>query len=59
MVEEQEKQAISKKWAANIERSVNIQQTVHRHIPEDNTVHSHCCENLKSNKLYTVSHVYS
>jgi hypothetical protein len=27
------------------ETSVNIYQTTRRHIPEDSTLHSHCCEN--------------
>jgi hypothetical protein len=30
------------------ERSVATQQTTRRHIPEDDTLHNHCCENLKS-----------
>jgi hypothetical protein len=30
------------------ETSVAIQQTTRRHIPEDDTLHNHRCENLKS-----------
>jgi hypothetical protein len=30
------------------ETSVDIQRTTRRHIPEDDTLHIHRCENLKS-----------
>jgi hypothetical protein len=30
------------------ETSVAFQQTTRRHTPEDDTLHNHCCENLKS-----------
>jgi hypothetical protein len=30
------------------ETSVATQQTTRRHIPEDDTLHNHRCENLKS-----------
>jgi hypothetical protein len=30
------------------ETSVATQQTIQRYIPEDDTLHNHCCENLKS-----------
>jgi hypothetical protein len=30
------------------EMSVNFQRTTRRYIPEDSTLHNHCCENLKS-----------
>jgi hypothetical protein len=30
------------------EMSVDIQRTTRRHIPEDDTLHNHLCENLKS-----------
>jgi hypothetical protein len=30
------------------ETSVASQQTTRRYIPEDDTPHNHCCENLKS-----------
>jgi hypothetical protein len=33
------------------ETLVETQRTTSRHIPDDNTLHNHCCENLKS---YTV-----
>jgi hypothetical protein len=29
------------------ETSVDAQQTTRRYIPEDDTLHNHCCENLK------------
>jgi hypothetical protein len=32
------------------EASVGAQQTTRRHIPEDNTLHNHRCENLKCYK---------
>jgi hypothetical protein len=32
------------------ETSVAFQQTTLRHIPEDDTLHNHRCENLKSYK---------
>jgi hypothetical protein len=32
------------------ETSVHFQQTTRRYIPEDSTLHNHCCENLKSYK---------
>jgi hypothetical protein len=31
------------------------QQTARRHIPEDDTLHNHCCENLKSYVIFLVS----
>jgi hypothetical protein len=37
------------------ETSVATQQTARRHIPEDDTLHNHRCENLKS---YNKSHIY-
>jgi hypothetical protein len=37
------------------ETSVEIQQTTRRHIPEDDTLHNHRCENLKS---YLISVVF-
>jgi hypothetical protein len=30
------------------ETSVDTQRTTRRHIPEDDTLHNYCCENLKS-----------
>jgi hypothetical protein len=30
------------------ETSVAIQQTTRRHVPEDDALHNHRCENLKS-----------
>jgi hypothetical protein len=30
------------------ETSVDTQRTTWRYIPEDGTLHNHCCENLKS-----------
>jgi hypothetical protein len=33
------------------ETSVATQQTTRHHIPEDNTLHNHRCENLKSYKM--------
>jgi hypothetical protein len=30
------------------ETSIKIQRTTRRHIPEDDTLHNHGCENLKS-----------
>jgi hypothetical protein len=30
------------------ETSVATQRTARRHIPEDDTLHNRCCENLKS-----------
>jgi hypothetical protein len=38
------------------ETSVATQQTTPRHIPEDDTLHNHRCENLKSYKKLPVSH---
>jgi hypothetical protein len=35
------------------ETSVETQCTTRRHIPEDDTLHNHHCENLKSYKLDT------
>jgi hypothetical protein len=29
-------------------KSVDVQQTTQHHIPEDRTLHYHCCENLKT-----------
>jgi hypothetical protein len=34
------------------EMSVATQQTTRRHIPEDDTLHNHRSENLKSYKFY-------
>jgi hypothetical protein len=39
------------------ETSVESQQTTRRHIPEDDTLHNHLCENLKSYKCYLNVHV--
>jgi serine/threonine protein kinase len=36
------------------ETSVTTQETTRRHIPEDDTLHNHLCENLKS---YNLIHV--
>jgi hypothetical protein len=37
------------------ETSVETQRTTRRHIPEDDTLHNHRCENLKSyNFTFTV-----
>jgi hypothetical protein len=33
------------------ETSVETQRTARRHIPEDDTLHNHRCENLKSYKI--------
>jgi hypothetical protein len=35
------------------EMSVETQRTTRRHIPEDDTIHNHRCENLKSYIKYT------
>jgi hypothetical protein len=35
------------------ETSVTSQQTTRRHIPEEPTLHNHCCENLKSYIVHT------
>jgi hypothetical protein len=40
------------------ETSVATQQTTRHHIPEDDTLHSHCCENLKSYKVYSTFNHY-
>jgi hypothetical protein len=32
----------------SFEMSINTQQNTRRHIPEDDTLHNHRCENLKS-----------
>jgi hypothetical protein len=37
------------------EMSVDTQRTTRRHIPEDDNLHNHRCENLKS---YTVNYVF-
>jgi hypothetical protein len=37
------------------ETSVETQRTIRRHIPEDDTLHNHRCENLKSFMLQTSS----
>jgi hypothetical protein len=34
--------------ACSIRTPVNINQTTCPHIPEDSTLQTHCCENLKS-----------
>jgi hypothetical protein len=34
------------------ETSVATQETTRRHIPEDDTLHNHRCENLKSYNMY-------
>jgi hypothetical protein len=34
------------------EMSVETQRTRRRHIPEDDTLHNHRCENLKSYMFY-------
>jgi hypothetical protein len=36
------------------ETSVETQRTTRRHIPEDDTLHNHRCENLKSYKYRDV-----
>jgi hypothetical protein len=36
------------------ETSVETRRTTRRHIPEDDTLHNHRCENLKSYKEYCV-----
>jgi hypothetical protein len=36
------------------ETSVASQQTTRRHIPEDDTLHNHCCGNLKSYNILFV-----
>jgi hypothetical protein len=36
------------------ETSVATQQTTRRHIPEEDTLHNHLCENLKSYRLVFV-----
>jgi hypothetical protein len=33
---------------------IDFQQTTQRNIPEDSTLHNHCCENLKSSRLKIV-----
>jgi hypothetical protein len=33
------------------ETSFKFQRITRRHIPEDSTLHNHCCENLKSHKI--------
>jgi hypothetical protein len=38
----------------SFETSVATQQTTRRQIPEDNTLHNHGCENLKSYIVYQV-----
>jgi hypothetical protein len=37
---------------SSFETSVATQQTTRRHIPEDDTLHNHRCENLKSYNIY-------
>jgi hypothetical protein len=34
------------------ETSVETQRTTLRHIPVDDTLHNHCCENFKSYTVY-------
>jgi hypothetical protein len=36
------------------ETSVDFQRTTRRYIPEDSTLHNHCCENLKTYNLIIV-----
>jgi hypothetical protein len=36
------------------ETSVATQQTTWRQIPEDDTLHNHRCENLKSFRIYLI-----
>jgi hypothetical protein len=40
------------------ETSVETQRTTRRQIPEDGTLHNHCCENLKSYKNYIELNYY-
>jgi hypothetical protein len=37
------------------ETSMNVHHITWRHIPEDDTLHNYCSENLESNKLQEVS----
>jgi hypothetical protein len=39
------------------ETSVATQRTTRRHIPEDDTLHYHRCENLKSYKRNTIEEI--
>lgn len=45
------------KYVASIfrvkKKSVDLQQTTRHYIPHDRTLDNHCCENFKSNKLYS------
>jgi hypothetical protein len=41
------------------ETSVETQQTKRRHFPEDDTLHNHSCENLKSYIILLLLRVYS
>jgi hypothetical protein len=42
------------KWQAPSETSVDFQWTTWRYIPEDSTLHSHSCENLKSYSCFDI-----
>jgi hypothetical protein len=35
---------------------VNFHQATKPHIPEDSTLHNHCCENCKSNIILLIHH---
>jgi hypothetical protein len=48
MVKEQAEQDTCVKAGGKHKMSVDFQQTTQRYIPEDSTLHNHCCENLKS-----------
>jgi hypothetical protein len=41
------------------ETSVETQHTTRRHIPEDDTLHNHRCENLKSYIVFKCVHPHS
>jgi hypothetical protein len=36
------------------EMLANVQQVIWHYIPEDRTLHNHCCENLKSYNFYNL-----
>jgi hypothetical protein len=41
------------------ETSVDTQRTTRRHIPDDDTLHNHRCENLKSYTTNSIRHYES
>jgi flagellar biosynthesis regulator FlaF len=41
------------------ETSVETQRTIWRHIPEDDTLHNHLCENLKYNIVSVCVYVHA